>query len=185
MDKKITTKNSILFNQLWIKQVIEDGNSHVLVSKKFENCCIGEMIELRYSMENLGPGGPKVTRGNSILYTREWIKKYIDEGLPLPNRKISTKYSLGEVLELLYYQKHNLQNSNIPSSENKKNEDTILSLGEWIEKYHEEGLPLPKGRFSTQSIEKGLELQYYKMNLGKKSSKSQTEKLLVLSGERK
>lgn len=126
MDKKITMKNSILFNQLWIKQTIEDGNSHVLVSKKFENCCIGEMIELRYSMENLGPGGPKVTRGNSILYTREWI-----------------------------------------------------------EKYHEEGLPLPKGRFSTQSVEKGLELQYYKMNLGKKSSKSQTEKLLVLSGERK
>ena len=37
MSEKITKKNSVLFNQLWIKKAIEDGNSFVLISKKKDN----------------------------------------------------------------------------------------------------------------------------------------------------
>ena len=33
MNEKITKKNSILFNKLWINKAIEDGNSFVLLEK--------------------------------------------------------------------------------------------------------------------------------------------------------
>ena len=41
MCEKITKKNSILFNQLWINKAIEDGNSFVLISKKEDDKSIG------------------------------------------------------------------------------------------------------------------------------------------------
>ena len=71
MSKKITKKNSILFNQLWINKAIEDGNSFVLISKKEDDRSIGEIIEERYLEEDLEPKSRKVTEHYSLLYQRE------------------------------------------------------------------------------------------------------------------
>lgn len=102
MNEKITKKNSILFNQLWINKAIEDGNSFVLISKKEDDKSIGEIIEERYIEEDLEPKSKKVTEHDSILFQREWIEKYREEGLPIPNRRVALKYSLGQILDLKY-----------------------------------------------------------------------------------
>lgn len=100
MENKITKKNSIFFNQLWINKAIEDGNSHLLIYKKDPNKSIGEIIEERYIEEDLEPKSKKVTEHDSILFQREWIEKYREEGLPIPNRRVALKYSLGQILAL-------------------------------------------------------------------------------------
>ncbi len=104
MSEKITKKNSVLFNQLWIKKAIEDGNSFVLISKKEDDKSIGEIIEERYKEEDLEPKSKKVTEHDSILFQREWIEKYRKEGLPIPNRRVALKYSLGQILALKYFE---------------------------------------------------------------------------------
>ena len=104
MSEKITKKNSILFNQLWINKAIEDGNSFVLISKKEDDKSIGEIIEERYIEEDLEPKSKKVTEHDSILFQREWIEKYREEGLPIPNRRVALKYSLGQILALKYFE---------------------------------------------------------------------------------
>ena len=104
MSEKITKKNSVLFNQLWIKKAIEDGNSFVLISKKEDDKSIGEIIEERYIEEDLEPKSKKVTEHDSILFQREWIEKYREEGLPIPNRRVALKYSLGQILALKYFE---------------------------------------------------------------------------------
>ena len=104
MNEKITKKNSILFNQLWINKAIEDGNSFVLISKKEDDKSIGEIIEERYKEEDLEPKSKKVTEHDSILFQREWIEKYREEGLPIPNRRVALKYSLGQILALKYFE---------------------------------------------------------------------------------
>ena len=104
MSEKITKKNSVLFNQLWIKKAIEDGNSFVLISKKEDDKSIGEIIEERYKEEDLEPKSKRVTEHDSILFQREWIEKYREEGLPIPNRRVALKYSLGQILALKYFE---------------------------------------------------------------------------------
>lgn len=104
MNEKITKKNSILFNQLWINKAIEDGNSFVLISKKKDDRSIGEIIEARYLEEDLEPKSKKVIEHDSILFQREWIEKYREEGLPIPNRRVALKYSLGQILALKYFE---------------------------------------------------------------------------------
>ena len=104
MSEKITKKNSVLFNQLWIKKAIEDGNSFVFISKKEDDKSIGEIIEERYKEEDLEPKSKKVTEHDSILFQREWIEKYRKEGLPIPNRRVALKYSLGQILALKYFE---------------------------------------------------------------------------------
>ena len=104
MCEKITKKNSILFNQLWINKAIEDGNSFVLISKKEDDKSIGEIIEERYIEEDLEPKSKKVTEHDSILFQREWIEKYREECLPIPNRRVALKYSLGQILALKYFE---------------------------------------------------------------------------------
>ena len=104
MSEKITKKNSVLFNQLWINKAIEDGNSFVLISKKEDDKSIGEIIEERYIEEDLEPKSKKVTEHDSILFQREWIEKYREEGLPIPNRRVALKYSLGQILALKYFE---------------------------------------------------------------------------------
>ena len=104
MENKITKKNSIFFNQLWINKAIEDGNSHLLIYKKDTNKSIGEIIEERYIEEDLEPKSKKVTEHDSILFQREWIEKYREEGLPIPNRRVALKYSLGQILALKYFE---------------------------------------------------------------------------------
>ena len=104
MNEKITKKNSILFNQLWINKALEDGNSFVLISKKEDDKSIGEIIEERYIKENLEPKSKKVTEHDSILFQKEWIEKYKEEGLSIPNRRVALKYSLGQILSLKYFE---------------------------------------------------------------------------------
>ena len=119
--KKITKKNSIIYNQLWINKAIEEGHIEFLPVVKFPNKSIGEHIEIKYNQlyneeftkhyhnntldyyNHLISNSPKVTKKESLLFTREWILKYKEEGLKIPNRRISNNYSLGEILELLYY----------------------------------------------------------------------------------
>ena len=121
--KKITKKNSIIYNQLWINKAIEEGHIEFLPVVKFPNKSIGEHIEIKYNQlynekftknyhnntldyyNHLISNSQKVTKKESLLFAREWILKYKEEGLKIPNRKITNNYSIGEVLELLYYQK--------------------------------------------------------------------------------
>ena len=110
MDKNISKNDSIMYNQLWINKAIEDGNSFVLISKKKDNRSIGEIIEVRYLEEDLEPKSKKVTEHDSILFQREWIEKYRQEHLPIPNRRLSSKHSLGQTLSFLYSQKEFREN---------------------------------------------------------------------------
>ena len=105
MENKITKKNSIFFNQLWINKAIEDGNSHLLIYEKDPNKSIGEIIEDAYLEEDLEPKTPKVTRNKSLLFQREWVIKYREENLPMPKRVVSTKYSLGEILYFMDFKR--------------------------------------------------------------------------------
>ena len=105
MENKITKKNSIFFNQLWINKAIEDGNSHLLIYEKDPNKSIGEIIEAAYLEEDLEPKTPKVTRNKSLLFQREWVIKYREENLPIPKRAVSTKYSLGEILYFMDFKR--------------------------------------------------------------------------------
>lgn len=105
MNEKITKKNSILFNQLWINKAIEDGNSFVLLDRKLGDYSIGEIIEARYENDNLEPKSKKVTEHDSILFQREWMSKFREENLAIPNRRLSTKHSLGQTLSFIYSQK--------------------------------------------------------------------------------
>ena len=105
MNEKITKKNSILFNQLWINKAIEDGNSFVLIYNKSDDRSIGEIIEERYLEEDLEPKSKKVTEHDSILFQREWMSKFREENLAIPNRRLSTKHSLGQTLSFLYREK--------------------------------------------------------------------------------
>ena len=105
MNEKITKKNSILFNQLWINKAIEDGNSFVLICNKSDDRSIGEIIEERYVEEDLEPKSKKVTEHDSILFQKEWMSKFREENLAIPNRRLSTKHSLGQTLSFIYSQK--------------------------------------------------------------------------------
>ena len=110
MNKNISKNDSIMYNQLWINKALEDGNSFVLISKKKDNRSIGEIIEVRYLEEDLEPKSKKVTEHDSILFQREWIEKYRQEHLPIPNRRLSSKHSLGQTLSFLYSQKEFREN---------------------------------------------------------------------------
>lgn len=59
---------------------------------------------------------PKITKIESLLFTREWIKKYEEEGLKIPRRIICHTYSLGEALALIYSERKIL-NSDSKESE--------------------------------------------------------------------
>ena len=103
MEEKLTKKNSIFFNQLWINKIIEEGKMELLPYTKPENnLSIGEYLEQEYNeLENINPT-PKITKKNSLLYEREWMKKYKEENLRLPKNHLSSMYSYGEILEIKY-----------------------------------------------------------------------------------
>lgn len=110
MTEKVTKKTSILFNQLWICKAIEDGNYNFLPSRQIPRMSIGEFIEIRYkSVDTKEKNSPKITKKNSILYKREWIQKAYEEGIPLPRRIISHNYSIGEILELKFFEREMLR----------------------------------------------------------------------------
>jgi hypothetical protein len=90
---KITKKNSILYNQLWIKKAIEEGHINFLPVHKLPNKSIGEHIEIKYkqleyeeilNLRNNGLLGnyksliektPKITPKNSLLRKKLTRKK--------------------------------------------------------------------------------------------------------------
>ena len=113
--EKITKKNSIIYNQLWINKAIEDGNmsfipieNHVKLGQS-----IGEYIEEKYKNYK---DSPKITKHNSLLFEIEWIKKAKEDNLRIP--KPTPKYTRGEILELLYLEREIL----------KPNPESILYL---------------------------------------------------------
>ena len=76
--------------------------------KKQNNMSIGEIIEYNYDL--IGEQEQtKITKSNSILFTREWIKKYQEEEIKIPNRRLGINHSLGEQLELLYFEREKLK----------------------------------------------------------------------------
>lgn len=121
--EQLTKKNSILYNQEWINKAIEEGHMDFIPVHKFPNKSIGEHIEIKYNQlyneefdKHLHNGtleeykhfineSPKVTKRESLLFIRECIKKAREEGIPLPNRRISLHYNIGEIMELHQYQK--------------------------------------------------------------------------------
>lgn len=139
--EKLTKKNSILYNQLWINKAIEEGYIEFLPVHKIPNKSIGEHIELKYKQlyneefnryyrngclndyEHLISDTPKVTKRSSLLFTREWLLKAKEEGMYIPNRKICLTYSIGEILELKYFEKMNL-------IENQKPDEFLYLSGE-------------------------------------------------------
>ena len=112
--------NSIEYNQYWIDKAITEGNKKFIPVKKFPNKSIGEHIEIKYKQlhneefnkhyhnntldyyNHIANPNPKVTKKESLLFTREWFYKYIEEGLEIPNRPLFIDCSLGEFLEVSY-----------------------------------------------------------------------------------
>ena len=64
--------------------------------------------------EHLISDTPKVTKRNSLLFTREWLLKAKEEGMYIPNRKICLTYSIGEILELKYFERTILKEETNP-----------------------------------------------------------------------
>ncbi len=99
--EKLTKKNSILYNQEWIKKAIEEGHIDFLPDKKIPNQSIGEYIEMRYHQlyheefekayhngylnhyQHLISDTPKITKRNSLLFLREWLLKIREEEIPI------------------------------------------------------------------------------------------------------
>ena len=97
MEEKVTKEKSIIYNQGWILNLIENGHLDLIPYIK-PDMPIGMYIEKMYA--TLPPDTPKITKKTSILFNREWIIKAKKEGVKIP--RPSKKYSIGEKLELLY-----------------------------------------------------------------------------------
>ena len=104
MYEKITRKNSIIYNQLWINKLIEERHIELLPFHKISNLSIGEYIETIYNKvygENyIEP--IKISKKNSLLFEREWIEKFKEEKLSLPTVNKNSTYSLAELMEIKY-----------------------------------------------------------------------------------
>ena len=104
--EKITKKNSILYNQLWINKAIEEGHMDFLPIFKSNSISIGEYIEMKYEQygKNITPlKTTKITKHNSLLFEIEWIRKATEDNIRIP--KSTSKYKKGEILELLYFER--------------------------------------------------------------------------------
>lgn len=124
--EKITKKTSLLYNQLWINKAIEEGNYDLLPCTK-PSVCIGEYIEERYKEIEGKLETPKITKKESIIFNREWKLKAIEEGIKIPTRIISDRYSVGEMLEIKFLEIETQKELNNP-------ERTLLLSGENITK---------------------------------------------------
>ena len=104
MYEKITKKNSIIYNQLWINKIIEERHMELLPSHKISNLSIGEYIEALYITKfNDNNDNPiKISKSNSILLKREWQEKFREEKLSIPTVSMNSKLSLVELMEIKY-----------------------------------------------------------------------------------
>lgn len=102
--EKITKKNSIIFNQLWINKIIEERHMELLPSYKISNLSIGEYLETiylsKYSDNNDNP--IKISKSNSILLEQEWIEKFREEKISLPTIPPNSKANLVDMMEQKY-----------------------------------------------------------------------------------
>lgn len=98
----IDKKTSIIFNQEWINKVIDEGRMDLLPYKKLEDGeSIGEYLENEY--KEVGEySRKKVTIKNSLLFDKEWIRKFREENIKL-EKYSSPRYSLGEHLAAKYF----------------------------------------------------------------------------------
>jgi len=103
MQERLTKKNSIFFNQLWINKIIEEGRMDLLPSNRPDDgLSIGEYLEQEYNESEDFKQTQKINKKNSLLYEREWILKFKEENLRLPKNHLSSMYSYGEILEIKY-----------------------------------------------------------------------------------
>lgn len=123
---KVTKETSLLYNQIWINKAIEDGHYELLPSTK-PNVCIGEYIEEQYNLLGKMQETPKITKKESILFNREWEIKAYEDGVKIPRRRRCGcgEYSIGEILELKYWEKELNKKLNDP-------ERTLLLPGEKV-----------------------------------------------------
>lgn len=145
---KVKEENFELYNQLMIEKAITDGLWEYIPIKNFSHKLIGECIEIKYNQlyneefdryyrnkwlnayNHLTEPTPKITKKNSLLYTREWILAAKELGIPIPNRKVCNRnsYSLGELIELSYYGKQineTIENDNIDQILKSSNKNRI------------------------------------------------------------
>lgn len=121
---KVTKETSLLYNQLWLNKAIIDGHYEFLPSIK-PNICIGQYIEEQYEQLEIITKTHKVTKKESIIFNREWIIKAFEEGIEIPKRRVSTIHSIGEILELKYFERELNKELNDP-------ERTLLLPGEKV-----------------------------------------------------
>jgi len=99
--EKVTRKNSIYYNQEWINKLMEENKMDLLPTQKpLYNLSIGETIAIKHAFIK---DTPKVTKKNSLLFYKQWVEKYFEEGLTIP-RERPKEYSIGEYLEIAYPQ---------------------------------------------------------------------------------
>ena len=123
MYEKITKKNSIIYNQMWINKIIEERHMQLLPFHKISNLSIGEYLEeiylAKYSDTNDNP--IKISKNNSILLEQEWKEKFKEEKLAIPSLSPNSKYSLVERMEIKYNEIQELK-----ETKEKKIEKCIL-----------------------------------------------------------
>ena len=104
--EKVTKKNSIIFNQMWINKIIEERHMELLPHhiERELGFSIGEIIEMRYleKFGDINDNPIKISKKNSILFEREWKEKFREEKISLPMRNNFSKYSLAERMEIKY-----------------------------------------------------------------------------------
>ena len=106
MYEKITKKNSIIFNQMWINKIIEERHMELLphrIERELE-FSIGEIIEIRYLSRygDINDNPIKISKSNSILLEQEWKEKFREERISLPIVTQTSKVSLSELMEQKY-----------------------------------------------------------------------------------
>ena len=109
--QKITKKNSIIFNQMWINKIIEERHMELLPSSKIGNLSIGEYLELMYLIKyNDGNDNPiKISKSNSLLLEQEWRAKFSEERISLPIVTQNSKQCLVDLMEQKYKEKESIE----------------------------------------------------------------------------
>ena len=112
---KVTKKNSIIFNQMWVNKIIEERHMELLPSKRITNLSIGEYLEAVYlSKYSDGNDNPiKISKSNSLLLEQEWRAKFSEERMSIPALPPTSKLCLVELMEQKYNEKEAMEKNKI------------------------------------------------------------------------
>ena len=112
---KVTKKNSIIFNQMWVNKIIEERHMELLPSKRITNLSIGEYLETVYlSKYSDGNDNPiKISKSNSLLLEQEWRAKFSEERMSIPALPPTSKLCLVELMEQKYNEKEAMEKNKI------------------------------------------------------------------------